>query len=169
MADMNITGLDAIIARLGAAPTKLVNGALRAGVRQAANLVRDQAKANFGGAGGPNELTGALKASIRTTQRRGSPTRVVFNVVAGTLTAAQTKKFGAESAFYALWVERGHINRKLGDALRGSKASLKAARAASTSNTPAHPFMAPAIVSKGQAALDLIVSTIEAKLPEDFA
>jgi HK97 gp10 family phage protein len=168
MADLTITGLDALCARLVGLPDKLIKGSIRSGLRQAANVVKDQAKSNFSGAGGPNELTGALKASIRVTARRGTPDRVVFNVVAGTLTASQTKKFGADSAYYALWVERGHINRALGAALRGNKDSVKAARAESTNNTPAHPFMRPAIESKAQAAIDTMVEVITAKLSEDM-
>jgi HK97 gp10 family phage protein len=145
---------------------KLAKGALRAGLRQAANVVRNQARANFNAAGGPNELTGALRTSIRVTARRGTPTRVVFNVVAGELTKAQTKKFGADSAFYALWVEKGHINRKLGEALRGGARKKAAARAASTNNTPAHPFMRPAIDAKAQEAIDVVIRVIGDKLPE---
>ncbi|MET3132865.1 hypothetical protein AAKU55_003146 [Oxalobacteraceae bacterium GrIS 1.11] len=169
MADLTVTGLDQFRVRLSALPDRMIQGCIKSGLRQGANLIRDQAKTNFNGAGGPTELTGALKASIRVTSRRGTPTRVVFNVVAGQLTKAQTKKFGANSAYYALWVERGHINRKLGEALRGSKAGVTAARAASTSNTPAHPYMQPAIESKAQAAIDMMVATIAARLPGDAA
>ena len=167
MADLTVTGLDDIWRSLSALPDRMLQGTVKSGLRQAANLIRDQAKANFNGAGGPNELTGALKASIRSTARRGTPTRVVFNVVAGTLTAAQKKTFGPNSPFYALWVERGHINRKLGEALRGGRAGVAAARAASASNTPAHPYMAPAINSKAQAAIDLMAETIAANLQND--
>lgn len=166
MADLKITGLDALRLTLAGVPDKLVKGALRSGLRQGANLIRNQAKANFGTAGGPNELTGALKASIRTTACRGTPTRVVFNVVAGQLTAAQTKKFGPNSPFYALWVEKGHINRKMGAALRGSKESVKAARAASESNTPAHPYMRPALESEAQAAIDMVVQVVSDRIGE---
>src|SRR5205085_11591105 len=110
--------------------------------------------------------TRALQSSIRVTQRRGTPTRVVFSVSAGALTAAQTKKLGADSAYYALWVEKGHINRKLGQALRGGARKKAAARAASTSNTPAHPYMRPAIEAKAQEAIDIMVQTVADKLPE---
>lgn len=145
---------------------KLVKNVLRSAVRQGANVVRNQARANFNGAVGPSDISGALKASIRVTPRRGTPTRVVVSIVAGDLTVAQTKKFGINAAFYALWVEKGHINRKAGQALRGSKVSLKAIRAASTNNTPAHPFMRPAIETKAQEALDVVVQAIGQKLPE---
>ncbi|OFJ49598.1 hypothetical protein BA896_012705 [Janthinobacterium lividum] len=166
MADLKITGMDQLRARMAGLQPKLLNGAIRAGVRQGANIIKAQARANFDGAVGPGELSGALKASIRVTPRRGTPTRIRMSIVAGTLTKSQTKKFGAESAYYSLWVERGHINRKLGEALRGSRAAAKAARAESTSNTPARPYLKPALDAKAQPAIDMLVSTIISKLPE---
>jgi len=166
MADLQIEGLADLRMRMEGVSGKLVKNVLRSGLRQGANVVRNQARANFNGAIGPNDLSGALKASIRVTQRRGTPTRVVFNVVAGNLTAAQKKRFGADAAFYALWVEKGHINRKAGQALRGSKAGVLAARAASTNNTPAHPFMRPAIEAKAREAIDIVVQEIGARLTE---
>lgn len=167
MADLSVSGLADLSTLLAGLPERMVKNSLRVGMRKAANVVKSQAQANFDGVGGPNELTGALKASIRVTPRRGTPTSVVFNVVAGSMTGAQQKKFGMQSAYYALWVEKGHINRGLGQALRGSRASVKAARAASTSNTPAHPFMAPAIQAKAQEALDVLVQTVTDNLSED--
>lgn len=160
MADLIISGLDGLAASLNAIAPRLAKNALAAGLRQAANVIKDQAKANFNGAGGPTELTGALKASIRTVQRRGTPDRVVFNVVAGTLTTAQVKKFGPDSPYYALWVEKGHINRKLHDALFGTRRFKAYQRQVSESNTPAHPYMAPAASEKGQQALDTLIETV---------
>lgn len=168
MADLRMEGLADLSALLAGVPERLVKNSLRVGMRQAANVVKAQAQANFDGvAPHPNEVTGALKSSIRVTPRRGTPTKVVINVVAGTLTGAQTKKFGADSAYWALWVEKGHINRGLGQALRGGRESVKAQRAASTSNTPAHPFMAPAIQAKAQQAVDVLAQTVTDKLLED--
>jgi HK97 gp10 family phage protein len=166
MADLKITGLDDVRRRIEGVSDKLVKNVLRSAVRQGANVVRNQARANFNGAVGPNDVTTALRSSIRVTPRRGTPTRVSVSVVAGEMTKAQTKKFGINSAFYALWVEKGHINRKAGQALRGSKATLKTIREASTNNTPAHPFMQPAIETKAQEALNVIVQAIGEKLPE---
>jgi HK97 gp10 family phage protein len=164
--DLKVQGLDQLRVRLAAASDKLLKGALRTGLRKGATVVRNQARDNFNKAGGPNDITRALKSSIRVTQRRGTPTRVVFSVSAGALTNAQTKKFGADSAYYALWVEKGHINRKLGQALRGGSRKKAAARAASTSNTPAHPYMKPAIEAKAQEAIDIMIQTVADKLPE---
>lgn len=167
MADLLVSGMAELRRAFEQLPAKLVKNSIRTGLRKGANLVKQQAQANFNAGQGPSDLSTALRKSIRVAARRGTATRVVFNVVAGELTSAQKKKFGEESAFYALMVERGHINRKLGQALRGSKSGVKAARNASTSNTPAHPFMRPAIDSKAQAAIDLMIATIRTNLPQD--
>ncbi|MES2126653.1 MAG: hypothetical protein V4463_05220 [Pseudomonadota bacterium] len=165
-AELTIAGLDELAFCLNGLSGRIVKNILAAGLRQASNVIKDQAKANFDGVVGPSELSGALRASIRTTQRRGTADRVVFNVVAGTLTAAQVRKFGPESPYYALWVEQGHINRKMHDALFGTKRFRAYQRSVSESNTPAHPYLRPAAVQKSQAALDILVYTIGARLPE---
>lgn len=167
MADISIAGLAALRSRFEQLPARMVKNSIRVGLRQAANMVKDQAKANVNGAPGPASHTGALKKSIRVTAGKGSPTRVIFKVIAGEFTAAQKKKFGADSAFYAMFVEKGHINRSKGNALRGGRASVRAARSASSSNTPPHPFMQPAIESKAQSAIDLMVKLIGDNLAKD--
>jgi HK97 gp10 family phage protein len=166
MADTKIDGMAGLRMAMLGVSDKLLKRVLRPSVRKGANVVRNQARANFNTAGGPNDITTALKQSIRVTPRRGTPTRVVVSVVAGDLTGAQMKKFGKKAAFYALWVEKGHINRKAGQALRGSKEGVRAARAASTNNTPAHPYMQPAIETKAQEAIDIIVDDVTARLHE---
>jgi HK97 gp10 family phage protein len=167
MADLKIEGLADVQTRLSGISDKLVKNVLRSSLRQAANVVREQARTNFDGAAPhPNALTRALQASIRVTARRGTPTRVTYSVVAGDLTQAQQKRLGAAAAFYALWVEKGHINRKAGEALRGGKRSKAEARAASTNNTPAHPYMQPALEAKAQEAIDVLVQSVRDKLPE---
>jgi len=164
--DLTITGLAELQMRMSGVSDRLLKKVLRPSVRKGANVIRNQARANFNIAGGPNDITVALKSSIRVTPRRGTPTRVVVSVVAGDLTGAQIKKFGKKAAFYALWVEKGHINRAAGQALRGSKAGVKAARAASTNNTPARPYMQPAIESKAQEAIDLVIQEVTNRLAE---
>jgi HK97 gp10 family phage protein len=160
MADLVVTGMEAMTASLNAIAPRLAKNALAAGLRQAANIIKDEAKANLVPVSPEDQLSGALKASIRTVQRRGTPDRVVFNVVAGTLTTAQVKKFGPDSPYYALWVEKGHINRKMHDALFGTRRFKAYQRQVSESNTPAHPYMAPAAADKGQQALDTLVETV---------
>jgi HK97 gp10 family phage protein len=166
MADEHILGLAELRTRMLGVSDRLLKKKLRPAVRRGANVIRAQARANFNTGAGPNDVTEALKRSIRVTQRRGTPTRVVFSVVAGDLTAAQMKKFGKRAAFYALWVEKGHINRAAGQALRGSKEGLRAARAASTNNTPAHPYMQPALEAKAKEAIDVTVQAVADGLQE---
>lgn len=166
-----VTGGAELQARFASLPANMVRNVMRSAVRKGANLIADRGRENFSGAvvamGGahsdtllPHTLSGALRASIRVTERNGSPTRVVFNVVAGDLTGAQKSKFGANSAYYAMWVEMGHINRKMGQALRGSRAFVLHNRQTSESNTPAHPYLGPAVVSESAAVVELISSSI---------
>ena len=167
MANAQITGLTEMQAALSRLPDKIVVNILRASLRQAAKVVADQAKQNFGQGDGPNSISGALRASIRVSPRRGSPTRVAVDVVAGVLTGAQTKKFGAQSAFYALMVEKGHISRGKGEALRGG--GKQAQRAAHKGGVvPPHPFMRPAIEKRGQDVLQQLIDTIKTKLPSQI-
>jgi hypothetical protein len=177
MAKSGVTGGLELQMRLAALPGNMAQKILRQAIRQGANLIAAKARTNFTGAmaaiGGarsdslnPQTLSGALRASIRTVARRGTPTRVVFNVAAGALTTAQKSKFGANSAYYALWVERGHINRKMGDALRGGYRYKQHTRSLSLSNTPAHPYMAPAVTSEGAAVIALIAESVSAQMDQ---
>jgi HK97 gp10 family phage protein len=166
MAEERILGLADLKLRMNGLSDRLLQKKLRPAVRRGANVIRAQARENFNTGAGPNDITEALKASIRVTPRRGTPTRVVISVVAGDLTGAQIKKFGKKAAFYALWVEKGHINRAAGQALRGSKAGVRAARAASTNNTPAHPYMQPALEAKAQEAIDITIQAVADGLQE---
>jgi HK97 gp10 family phage protein len=166
MASIDAARLASLRLNLSQFSTKLAGKVLRSSLRRGTNIVRDQARANFGVDGGPDSVTGALRASIRVAARRGSPTRIAFSVVAGDLTASQQKRFGAAAAFYAVMVEKGHINRKAGQALRGSKAGVQAARAASTNNTPARPFMRPAIDEKREAVIDYVAGDVRSRIKE---
>jgi HK97 gp10 family phage protein len=166
MAEERILGLADLKFRMSGFSDRLLKKALRPAVRRGGNVIRAQARENFNTGTGPNDISQALKSSIRVTPRRGTPTRVVVSVVAGDLTGAQIKKFGKKAAFYALWVEKGHINRAAGQALRGSKESIRATRAASTNNTPAHPYMQPALETKAQEAINITIEGVAAALPE---
>lgn len=138
MADLSVSGLTALRSRLDSLPGKLVKNALKAGLRQAANLVKDEAKGRV-----PAD-TGALKASLRVVSLKGSPSRIAFGVVAGALSSAAQKKFGQKSAFYAVFVEKGTVAMK------------------------ARPFMLPALESKAQAAIDKVAEVVADKLQESL-
>lgn len=168
MADLEIGGMGELSATLSALPEKLVINILRSSLRKAANVIADGARANFGTGDGPESISGALAASIRVMGQRGTPTKAAVSVVAGVLTGAQTKKFGVQSAFYALMVEKGHLNLASGQKLRGggrSKLNQRIAlKAGGATMTPPHPFMRPAIEQRGQAALDVMIADIENQL-----
>jgi hypothetical protein len=177
MAKPAITGLDEMRANLSALPGVIAKGILRKPVRQGANMIAGRAKENFSDAvvsiGGsrsdtlnPHMLSGALRSSIRVVERRGTPTKVVFQVMAGGMSAAQQKKWGMSAPYYSLWVERGHINRKMGQALRGPKALQQHYRMNSSSNTPAHPYLAPAVESEKSAVIDGISDAVKEGLAE---
>lgn len=166
-----ISGLVDAQNALSALPGNIAKSILRKAVRQGAKMIAGRAQENFAGAveaiGGsrsdtlnPHTLSGALRSSIRVVERRGTPTRVVFQVMAGGMTSAQRKKWGMSSAYYSLWVERGHINRKMGQALRGPKALQQHYRMQSTSNTPAHPYLAPAVTTESAAVIDVISAAV---------
>jgi hypothetical protein len=172
-----VSGGDELRARFASLPASLVQSVLRQAVRKGANLIAARARENFSGAvvalGGahsdtlnPHTVSGALRASIRTVERRGTPTSVLFNVVAGGLSDSQRSRFGTDAAYYALWVERGHINRKMGQALRGGNAFKLHQRAVSESNTPAHPYMAPAVASEAAAVIEAISSSVAAQVEQ---
>ncbi len=170
MVDTTIIGLSGVHATLAGVPDKLAKNALRAGLRQAANLIRDAARANFNTGGGPNDITGALKASIRTVSLKGSPTRIAFGVAAGALTNAQKKKFGIDSTYYAVMVEYGHLMRGKGDALKGGTRSKMAQRFAlgkvGAASVAPRPFMRPALEKNAQAAIDMVAATVADKLSD---
>lgn len=170
-ASSGVTGLDELKANLSALPSNIAKSILRGAVRQGAKMVAARAQENFADAvvaiGGersdtlnPHTLSGALRSSIRVVERRGTPTRVVFQVMAGGMSSAQQKKWGKDAPYYSLWVERGHINRKMGQALRGPKALQQHYRMNSSSNTPAHPYLAPAVEAQSSAVVEVISEAV---------
>ena len=67
MADVTIEGLDVLVQRMAGITDRAMKNSISVGLRKASNVIRDQAKANFGQAGGPNSISGALRGSIRTS------------------------------------------------------------------------------------------------------
>lgn len=164
MTTTTIQGLGDLKANLQSLPDKLMKRVLTSALRQGANVIKDEAKALC-----PVE-TGALRASIRVTARRGTATLVHFNVVAGGLSSAQQKKFGIETAFYAVMVEEGHLIRGKGQALKGGTRSKSLQRAIlvehGAASVPAHPFMRPALENKAQDAITEIADEVSSRMQE---
>lgn len=164
MAELQMEGWAEIKSRLTALPDKLVKGILDQSLRQAANVVRDAARENFDrGDPFPNEQSGWLKRTIRTTKRRGSSTRVVYNVVAGgAYTQGESTKVRPS---YALWVEYGHRVVAKGQARSGNDKRM-GTNAGGLLNVPPHPFMRPAIEQNAQLAVDFVIAGVSDRLPE---
>lgn len=142
MADLVIEGWDELKPRLLELPDKLVKSILDYGMRQGANAVRDEVK------GRCPVITGALRDSIRTVKRRGTRDTVRYNVVAGTPPGARREAAygGDASAYYALWVEKGH------GGITGPAAP--------------HPFMLPGLEATSQLAIDFVSTGISDRLEE---
>lgn len=149
-------------------PDKLREKILRQSLKQAGELVRDQAKENFDGGSGPNVVTGALQKSIRVSQKRGNDTWIPVEVVAGQLTKAQQTRFGEGSAYWAMFVEKGHwINN--GKALGGgAKSGKRDARVAGGENkfVAPRPYLKPALESQAGAVVDMVQIAIADRLED---
>lgn len=144
MADLKMEGWAEIKQRFADLPDNMVKIVLRPAMRESANLMKDEV-ANICPVGDPatDPHSGALKSSLRVTERRGTPTRVSFNVVAGAaFSAAKQTKYGEGSAYWALFVERGTVKME------------------------ARPFMRPAFEGGAQAAVDRLVIGVSDRLPE---
>ena len=166
MAELQLDGWAEIKQRFADLPDKMMKRVLTQAMREAANLIKDEAKAQFGSGGGaPNEISGWLKSTIRVTARRGTPTRVVFNVVAGgEYTLGDSSKIHPS---YAVWVERGHLINRTNLSKPEKAARHMANRIGNTSGmVPPHPFMRPAIEQGAQAAIDRVIMGISDRLPE---
>jgi hypothetical protein len=166
MAELTLEGWAELKPRLQGIADKMVKSILDQSMRQAANVVKDAARSNFDrGDPYPNEISGWLRKSIRTVKRRGTPTRVVYNVVAGSEYVVEGSEKVRPS--YALWVERGHLINP-GNLGKADKAARQmAARVGNTSGmVKPHPFMQPAIEQNAQVAIDMLIIGISDRLPE---
>lgn len=137
MAEFNVEGWPELKAAFQNLPDNLMKSVLRSALRDGANFMKDEIRERC-----PVD-TGALRDSVRVVARRGTPTRVVFQVVAGApFTEAKQAKYGIKAPFYALFVERGTVH------------------------APPHPFMRPAIEAGSGATMDRVVQGLSDRLPE---
>lgn len=132
-----IQGLAELRPRLLAIPDKMLKRILQPSLRIAANVVKDREV----------ELvpvdTGAARDSIKVVARRGTPTRVVFNVVAGgDLSAAKQAKHGIRSPYYVVFLEFGTVKMR------------------------AQPFARPAFEQEAPVAVDMFVIAVGDRLPQ---
>lgn len=123
-------------------------------LRPGAVIIRDEAIA------GVRKVSGKLAASIRVIYRKvDQPGRITVSVVAGAIDRGKT------DAYYAPWVEKGHIVRRKGQALKGGDKRKKAERAQHVlmggQVVKAYPYMARALANKQGAALSAIKDAFE--------
>lgn len=153
MADAKMQGMAEIRRGMNDLPAQLMSRAARPALLQAAAPIVQAAKDNFQSAGGPRSISDKLRSSIHAEAGDSSPTRVSVHIVAG-----------GDDAYYALWVEKGHINRKAGGALSGPHPARAATQAASPQNTPAHQYMRPALDDKAQEAFNAFAAAMGMQL-----
>jgi HK97 gp10 family phage protein len=138
-----IRGLEELKRKLAALPKKAQSRVLRSAFRQAANVIRDAARANA-----PTGKTGILKRQINTASSRGKPGEIRFKVQAR---ARRVSGKYPEGYPYPLAVEQGHgapntRSKKFGKKPSGVEFG--------SSDTPPHPFMRPALYGSADRALD---------------
>ncbi len=118
-----------------------------------AEVLREQAKRNAR----DHVRTATLYKNIiaKRLEEEATPTSQTYVVT------VRTGKFGADGdAYYWRWVEDGHLivrkRKSRRDTIRKRRAEAKAAEEAEfgSARVPAYPFMRPALISHGQAAVD---------------
>ena len=162
---VSMSGGDALKKKLAALSEGLREGALRSAGFAGAQIIQQRAIANApyftGTVAQGHPPPGTLKNSIvvkRVVDECGDFKQSYI------ITVRRGPVGGNHDAYYAHWVEYGHIYRGAGDKLTGS-ASVKAAKRAMHISmggkvVPAHPFMRPAFLSTREAAAKAIEDRI---------
>ena len=149
--DVTFTGLSNLQAMFKDLPAKLAEAGLRRAAFAGANLICEQAKVNVS-----RGQSGTLAAAIITKriEEKSGPFIQTYKV------CVRKGKYGGPDGYYGHWVEYGHLSRAKGQALRGSKTSVKNQRAAllagGAAHVPAHPYMRPAYDAKAEEAVAVI-------------
>lgn len=141
---------------------------VRAATRDAANVFLAKAIAFAPVLKSPrkNRFIGQLKRALYIFRSKDS-TRGREHFVVGVHQGGKSKR-GTVDAFYWRFVERGHLKRGRGQALRGGKRSRalqrNRLRASGSPFVPAIPFLAPAFATGKEAALKAFTDQIQAGL-----
>ncbi len=154
---LTMSGGDELRRKLAALSEGLREGALRNAAYEGCKIIQAQAIANApyftGSVSQGHPPPGTLKNSIvvkRVVEKCGD------GVQSYVIAVRRGPKGGSHDAYYAHWVEFGHIYRAAGDKLTGGKSLRDAKRAMHISMgghmVPAHPFMRPAILATRDAA-----------------
>lgn len=164
---ISLTGADDLKKRLDALTEKLRDSALRSAAYAGAKIIQDQAIENAplftGKVSEGHPPPGTLKNSIivKRLDKECGDFKVSYII-----TVRRGDAGSNTDAFYAHWVEFGHIYRSEGEALTGSKSAKAAKRSMHVTLggkvVPANPFMRTAFASKRDEALH----TIEERLSQ---
>lgn len=143
----HVKGLSELQAFLDALPAKMESNIMRAALRQGANVVRDEAKANV------PVKSGLLRAGLKvsTSSRRGVVT-------------AKVKATG-KHAYLARWIEYGTAAHQIKPKM--ARSLLFGGIFAESIDHPgaaAKPFMRPALDTRAQAALLAVGEAIKKRL-----
>lgn len=163
MANLNVTGGDAIAKALADFPVKMEVALMRGGLRAGAVVIADEARSRLVSHG--SVQTGALRDSIRvrTGKKRG-------NTVYAYVTAGSRKS--KDSPWYAHLVEYGvkpHViiaggGTKSGKALAAMGRIL--GEKVDHPGAPPKPFMRPALDSKTQPAIDAVANYLKNRIEQ---
>lgn len=145
-------GMKALEAALDQLPVNIERNIARGAVRAGGAVFRDEARRLA------PVLSGALQKSIRVVARRGSPGRVLVNVVAG--------RNGKGQPWYARFVEFGtapHVEKPvLGKALLIGNKTF--AQEVQHPGAAPKPFMRPAFDTKAREAVQAVGDYIRMRL-----
>jgi len=146
MAEVRITGLDGVLATLKSLPPEIVSkrgGPVRAALRKAAVVIQKQEIANLLAAtsNAPSYSTGLLAKNIVVTRGKAP--------------------FSGNGERYLVRVKRRTYPREAGQ--KGKPVTTLATANLleyGSSTQPAEPFIRPAVMAKGQQAVDTFVSSL---------
>ena len=144
-----MTGFGELKALLKLLPANVAKNVLRGAVNAGATVIRQEVVARV------PRVSGTLKRAVYQKQIRelSSATNQVFYVGVRKGKKYQAVKRGKKTvdqdAFYAPWVEFGHM-------------------AANGVQVPAHPFMRPAFEAKKEEAMATIQAYLRERIPKEF-
>lgn len=171
----DVPGFKELMDKMEQLPIRLEKSVMRGAIRAGSKIVADQARRNAPVLQTPDKrrVFGALAKSIRVMATGVKNSVVRGGVVAGGKTSVgRGKNKEAADAFYAMWVEYGHLIRTAGQRLMGGTRSKQAQRASlaasGAASVPPHPFMRPAIDSKTQAAIDATAQYIRDRVESEL-
>lgn len=169
MGQTRVEGFAELERRLSTLTPAMQRNVLRGALRQAAKPIADAARAAAPTYSGPprkDRAPGTLRAAIRVgSPRQGRDGVVSVSVGVKRTTAAQRLR-GAADAFYARWVELGHlIVARRGKGL-SSRTARRVAAAFAGKRVPPRPFLAPALEATAARAVQVLGDEVRRRLPE---